>query len=141
MSLATEQRRFVEAIMSSKGSAEGLMPSAQLTARQRLAIYRDSYVSRLVACLVDDYPRVHEGLGETHFHELAGRFIARHPSRSFSLNSFGAGFASWLSRARGPKAAALFPRSGPRGVGNGRGGARARGAVAAPGVDLERCPL
>lgn len=100
MSLAIEQRRFVEAIMSSKGSALGLLPSAQLTAEQRLAIYRDSYVSRLVACLIDDYPRVHEALGDARFHELAGRFIARHPSQSFSLNAFGAGFAGWLSRAR-----------------------------------------
>src|SRR6187549_3956387 len=46
-------------------------PSFGLSASQRLDIYRQSYMARLIECLIDDYPAVQYALGEAAFTELA----------------------------------------------------------------------
>lgn len=63
--------------------------SATLSALERLEIYRTSYHARLVECLTDDYPVLANALGEEAFERLCRAYIARFPSRSPSLNSFG----------------------------------------------------
>lgn len=66
-----------------------ILPSKNLTAIERLAIYGDAYRSRLVECLADDYPALQYALGDEDFEALCLRYIARHPSTSPNLNSFG----------------------------------------------------
>jgi len=61
-----------------------------LSALERLAIYGDGYFARLVECLLDDYPAVAQLLGSEAFEALARAYIAAHPSRSPSLNAYGA---------------------------------------------------
>jgi hypothetical protein len=63
--------------------------SATQSALERLEIYRASYHARLIECLVDDYPVLQHALGEEAFERLCRAYIARFPSRSPSLNSFG----------------------------------------------------
>jgi hypothetical protein len=65
-------------------------PGPKLAALQRLAIYSDGYSARLIECLVDDYPALHYALGSTDFEHLARAYITAHPSRSPSLNAYGA---------------------------------------------------
>jgi hypothetical protein len=66
-----------------------LVPSASLSAAERLEIYRAGYRSRLVDCLRDDYPVLAETLGDACFEALAQAYIARHPSTGPNLNPFG----------------------------------------------------
>jgi hypothetical protein len=54
-----------------------------------LEVYHHAYRARLIECLVDDCPALHYALGAEAFAELAGRYIARHLSRSPNLNAFG----------------------------------------------------
>jgi hypothetical protein len=63
-----------------------------ITRAPRLQIYQYAYRARLVECLADDYPCVKHALGEAEFEALAHRYIAAHPSRSPSLNYYGAKF-------------------------------------------------
>jgi hypothetical protein len=71
-----------------------------MSARDCLNVYRESYSSRLVECLRDDYPALQFHLGDAAFEELAREYVVVHPSRSPSLNYFGRGLSAFC-RSRG----------------------------------------
>jgi len=68
-------------------------PGPRLSAVERLRIYNDGYFARLIECLTDDYPALAYALGDDAFHDLCRGYIAEQPSRSPSLNGYGAGLA------------------------------------------------
>lgn len=72
-------------------------PSATLTSPERLGIYRDMYWQRLVEALQEDYPSLRALLGDAGFLALARRYVGECPSRTFTLNLYGAGFPDWLA--------------------------------------------
>jgi hypothetical protein len=72
--------------------------SPRMSAKARIDLYRYSYFARLVECLVDDYPTLHQLLGHHAFDVLARAYIHAHPSRGPNLNTFGAGFASFVQQ-------------------------------------------
>ena len=69
--------------------AENGMP-----AERRVAIYRDAYRARLVACLADDYPGVAHLFGTEAFRDLCHDYVRDVPPRG-SLNFYGARFAEY----------------------------------------------
>jgi hypothetical protein len=71
-------------------------PGPRLSALERLGIYNDGYFARLVECLRDDYPAIGHALGAETFEGIARDYIRTHPSRSPSLNAYGADFAAYL---------------------------------------------
>jgi hypothetical protein len=77
----------------------------ELSAAERLQIYRDGYVARLLEVLSDDYPALRHALGASVFEELARDYIERHPSRSFSLNAYGGGMGAFCRERPEPWAA------------------------------------
>lgn len=78
------------------GSVDSLIrPGPRMSASDCLNVYRESYASRLVECLVDDYPAVQYYLGEARFEELAREYVNAHPSRSPTLNYFGRNFSAF----------------------------------------------
>jgi hypothetical protein len=81
-------------------------PGPRLSAIDRVQIYADGYFARLIECLTDDYPALSYALGEDTFSSLARAYIESHPSRSRSLNAYGAQMAVFC-RAR-PEAWASF---------------------------------
>jgi hypothetical protein len=76
-------------------AARFLTAGPSLGPLDRLEIYRRAYRSRLVECLADDYPVLQHALGPVAFVELCRGYVARHPSRSPSLNYFGARMATF----------------------------------------------
>ena len=70
---------------------ELLLPSAQLTAAQRIGIYSGMYFARLVDVLEEDFPALLALLGEDGAvgRRLFGEFVVAHPSRHQNLNRFG----------------------------------------------------
>jgi hypothetical protein len=81
-----ERRRKLERLVT---------PGPSLSAAERLQIYNDGYFARLEECLVDDYPALSYALGADAFSQLAREYIAAHPSRSPSLNAYGAQMAAF----------------------------------------------
>lgn len=71
-------------------------PGPRLSALERLGIYNDGYFARLVECLRDDYPAVAYALGADVFEGVVRDYIRTHPSRSPSLNAYGADFPTFL---------------------------------------------
>lgn len=58
-------------------------------AKQRIAIYRDSYTSRLVKALAANYPMLKNYLGEEEFFKLAMGYADTYPSHRHSIRCFG----------------------------------------------------
>jgi hypothetical protein len=74
-----------------------ILPSKTLKPEQRVGIYADAYMARLVEALHDDFPALTRLLGHRAFHELARAYLERHPSRSWSLNPLGRKLPEFLA--------------------------------------------
>lgn len=68
----------------------------QVSASERLDIYREAYYGRLIESLAKDYPTIHKILGDDEFHHLCRQYIDRYPSTFKSIRWFGAHFATCL---------------------------------------------
>jgi hypothetical protein len=86
-------------------AAQCLTDGPRLSALERLQIYNDAYFARLEECLVDDYPALAYALGESEFSSLARAYIDSHPSRSPSLNAYGAPMVAFCRSLPTPWAA------------------------------------
>lgn len=81
-------------------------PSARMTSSERIGVYREMYLIRLVEALETDYPGLQHFLGAEEFARVGGRYLDRHPSHSYTLNRLGdqlpeflgPGFAGELAR-------------------------------------------
>ena len=74
-----------------------VLPSRSLRPEQRMAIYADAYMARLVEALEEDFPAVSRLLGHRAFHEMCRGYLERFPSRSRSLNPLGRRLPDFLS--------------------------------------------
>jgi hypothetical protein len=91
---------------SPSAAAEQVRGGNRLTAEDRVGIYVLAYRLRLLDCLRSEYPVLAELVGPTVF-DLFGRgYIAAHPSHSYTLYEFGAGFAGYLARSMPPQGGA-----------------------------------
>jgi hypothetical protein len=66
-------------------AAEFIKPNDRLTSLERLQIYSRSYWYRLISCIYDDSPGLRALLGEKKFSALVRAYLAKYPSRSFTL--------------------------------------------------------
>ncbi|GAC1538244.1 MAG: DNA-binding domain-containing protein [Polyangiales bacterium] len=115
--LLEAQTWFADAITNPAGVAAGearfavddmVTPGPRLAAIDRLQVYHHAYHARLVECLADDYPALQHALGEDAFEALARAYVVAHPSRSFSLNFYGARMAAFCAVHESPGFPAQF---------------------------------
>lgn len=85
--LATIQREIAAAILGD---------GADAVRDEGLARYREQYFLRHVAVLEEDFPAVVRAVGHDAFHDMARRYLAAHPSTSFTLRDLGRGFPSFI---------------------------------------------
>jgi len=64
-----------------------IKPNDRLSAFERIQIYHRAYWFRLLDSLYDDCPGLRAVLGDRKFMRLAEAYLARHPSRSFTLRN------------------------------------------------------
>lgn len=81
------QRRWTDGRPMAEVAAEFIKPNDRLTALDRLEIYNRMYWFRLIDCFYDDNPGLRAALGDRKFNRLAIAYLARHPSRSFTLRN------------------------------------------------------
>lgn len=111
MRLRAMQRWFLGEITSAphaeRRAAPGVsadavvLPSATLTAAERVDIYRHMVAARLLESLAVDFPGVKTLLGDDEFERVAMRYVAEHPPTSWTLNDLGAHFPAFLRGVRG----------------------------------------
>ena len=75
-----------------------VLPSKSLTALERLGIYAHMYYARLIEVLEGEYPTTRQLLGEHDFAAACRRYIAKHPSRTRTLNSLSRKFPDFLAK-------------------------------------------
>ena len=76
-----------------------VLPSKSLSPAERLGIYAHMYYARLVEVLEAEFPTTRQILGAEAFAAACRRFVARHPSRSRTLNSLSERFPAFLARS------------------------------------------
>lgn len=81
--------------------ADVILPSATLTATERVGIYHGMYLLRMEEALASDYPGLKHFLGDHDFFELVRGYVQRHPSRSYSLNPLGDHIPEYVKEAPG----------------------------------------
>jgi len=98
-----------EAVLSEAARAEldpsdvdrVVLPSTTLTAVERVGVYQGMYLLRMIEALEGDYPAVAHFLGEEKFAEVVTRYVAQHPSTSYTFNRLGERFPEFLKASRG----------------------------------------
>ena len=78
-----------------------VLPSARLTAAERVEIYHGMYPGRMVEALESDYPALQRLLGADGFADLVRDYVQAHPSRSYTLNRLGDHFPEFVATAPG----------------------------------------
>ncbi|MEO6327191.1 MAG: DNA-binding domain-containing protein [Thermoanaerobaculia bacterium] len=68
-----------------------------LTPLERLAIYQEMHLPRMVDALASDYPMLLSLVGREAFEELVAAYNRVHPSRSYTLNRLGDRFPEFLA--------------------------------------------
>jgi len=92
------QEQFAQAVFADSAPAfSRLLRTHEVTAEDRLAVYRDNVLHNLTGALRDLYPVVLRLTGEDWFRQAAHGYIYSHASRSGDLNDYGREFADCLA--------------------------------------------
>ncbi len=81
------QARWIDGRPMAQVAAGFIKPNDRLTAFERLEIYNRMYWFRLIGCFHEDNPALRALLGERRFGRLARAYLAKYPSRSFTLRN------------------------------------------------------
>ncbi|HVW21400.1 MAG TPA: DNA-binding domain-containing protein [Opitutaceae bacterium] len=81
------QRRWIDGRRMREVAEQFIKPNDRLSAVERLEIYNRMYWYRLIGCVHDDCPGLRAYLGERRFDRLTQAYLARYPSRSFTLRN------------------------------------------------------
>jgi hypothetical protein len=81
------QSKWIDGRPMEKVAAEFIKPNDRLTAFERLQLYNQMYWFRLFDSIRDDCPGLLAALGERAFGRVAQAYLARNPSRSFTLRN------------------------------------------------------
>lgn len=86
----------------SAGPLAVIAPSATLAPLQRLAIYADMYLVRLLGALRENFPRTATVLGDDPFAQLVRDYLGRRPSTDPSIRNLGRALPDFLAGADVP---------------------------------------
>ena len=78
-------------------AAEFIKPNDRLSAFERLQLYNRMYWFRLIDAFYDDNPGLRALLGDKRFLQLCEAFLAKYPSRSFTLRNLCARLADFIA--------------------------------------------
>ncbi len=108
MTLAETQALFLAAVTRAEGDRtldvqRCFAGSAELTAAERVEIYADMCLWRLVDALREDYPKLATLLGDELFYALAEAYVRKHPSCHHDLGRMGVHLAAFLRAQPDPE--------------------------------------
>lgn len=94
------QRRWSDGRPAAAVIGTFIKPNDRLDALERLEIYNRMYWFRVLDCLHEDFPGLRAVLGERRFQRLSEAYLARHPSRSFTLRNLGRDLPDFIRAER-----------------------------------------
>jgi hypothetical protein len=80
-----------------------ILPSKTMAPLERLAVYQGMYPLRMHDALAADYPGLKAFLGRHLFEHFVADYVAKHPSRSYTLNRLGDHVPEFAMTWRHPK--------------------------------------
>src|SRR5580658_666433 len=83
------QKKWTDGRDSAEVIAEFIKPNDRLTSFERLEIYNRQYWYRLIDNLYEDFPGLLAILGQKKFSPLTRAYLAKYPSKSFTLRNLG----------------------------------------------------
>ncbi len=83
------QQEWSDGSPASEVVEQFIKPNDRLTSFERLEIYNRQYWFRIIDCFYDDFPGMRAVLGEVKFEKFTRAYLARYPSRSFTLRNLG----------------------------------------------------
>lgn len=97
-----------EAVVSAAARAEldpedigrVVLASKTLTPVERVGVYQGMYLLRMIEALEGDYPAVAHFLGDAEFADLVTRYVAAHPSTSYTFNVLGRHLPKFIRKSR-----------------------------------------
>ncbi len=84
-----------------------ILPSRTMDPLERLAVYQGMYPLRMHDALAADYPGLKAFLGDHLFEHFVSDYVARHPSRSYTLNRLGDAVPDYMKTWHHPRRAFL----------------------------------
>jgi hypothetical protein len=81
------QPRWIDGRATSEVAAEFMKPNDRLTSFERLEIYNRMYWFRILDCVTGDCPGLNALLGERKFGLFIRAYLAKYPSRSFTMRN------------------------------------------------------
>jgi hypothetical protein len=75
-----------------------IKPNDRLDSFERLEIYNRQYWFRIINSFYEDFPSLRAVLGEDRFYDLTIAYLAKNPSRSFTLRDLGDRLESFLKK-------------------------------------------
>jgi hypothetical protein len=81
------QAKWIDGRPMAAVAAEFIKPNDRLSSFERLQLYNRMYWFRLIDCVYDDNPGLRGLLGRRKFVRLTEAYLAKYPSRSFSLRN------------------------------------------------------
>ncbi len=92
------QKTWLDGSHTSEYASKFIKPNQRLNSFERLEIYNKQYWYRLLESLQDDFPGLNSLLGHKRFEKLSVAYLARYPSRSYTLNYLGNKLASFIEQ-------------------------------------------
>jgi len=92
--------QWIDGRTTAEVAAEFIKPNDRLTPVDRLQIYQRMYWFRLIDSAGDDSPGLRAVLGEAAFDRLVRAYLARYPSRSFTLRNLCSRLALFIAAER-----------------------------------------
>ena len=83
-------------LMQDPAIATHIVGVGQTEIDQRLAVYANAYLARLVEALANEYPALQGVLGQDGFVELCHAYVRAYPSRHYSLRYLGQHLSDYL---------------------------------------------
>jgi len=77
--------------------ASFIKPNDRLSSFERLEIYNRQYWFRILDALWDDFPGLRAVLGDKTFHRMSQAYLARYPSRTFTMRDLGYKLEAFLT--------------------------------------------
>jgi hypothetical protein len=95
------QKKWIDGRPTKRIAERFIKPNDRLTSFERLEIYNRQYWFRVRQCFYEDYPGLRAILGGKKFERLAGAYLAKFPSQSFTLRNLGSRLVQFLEAEPG----------------------------------------
>ena len=97
MMLKNIQKTFQQSLLKNDdGFVSTIKSSKNLSSKKSMQIYQNAYYVRIIAAMAQDFPLLHEKIGESAFASLITDYLESYPSKHFNLRYVGKNLSKFI---------------------------------------------